>query len=66
MTQILSEKPQLAIVQLDKNPERTVLIENLSTDTWKVGQRYRIFADAYGVYNGMPRLVGRYTYPPNN
>lgn len=66
VTQILSEKPQLAIVQLDKNPERTVLIENLSTDTWEVGQRYRIFADAYGVYNGMPRLVGRYTYPPNN
>lgn len=66
VTQILSEKPQLALVQLDKNAERSVLIENMSTDTWEVGQRYRIFADAYGVYNGMPRLVGRYTYQPLN
>ena len=65
ITQILSEKPQLALMKLNSNYDRSVLIENLSTDTWVVGQSYRVFADAYGLYNGMPRLVGRYTYEPN-
>lgn len=66
VTQVLSENPQLALVQLDSNYDRSVLIENLSNDTWVVGQKYRIFADAYGLYNGMPRLIGRYTYAPLN
>ena len=43
---------------------RPVLLENMSSDTWVVGESYRVYADAYGVYNGMPRLVGRYTYAP--
>lgn len=64
--EIISHKPQLAI--MDTNPsadvEQLVLLENLSSDTWEVGQSYRVYGDAYGVYNGMPRLVGRYTYPP--
>ncbi len=64
--EILSTKPQLGVMQLDKDPTRTVLLENLSNDEYVVGQRYRVFGDAYGVYNGMPRLVGRYTYPPRN
>lgn len=65
VTQILSEKPQLALIQLKSNYNRSILVENLSNDTWAVGQSYRVFADAYGMYNGMPRLVGRYTYPPD-
>lgn len=65
ITQIISEKPQLALMKLNSNYDRSVLIENLSNDTWVVGQSYRVFADAYGLYNGMPRLVGRYTYEPN-
>lgn len=64
ITSILSTKPQLAIMTLDDNPSRTVLLENLSNDTYVLGQRYRVFGDAYGMYDGMPRLVGRYTYPP--
>lgn len=36
----------------------------MSSDTWVVGERYRVYADAYGVYDGKPRLVGRYTYDP--
>lgn len=65
ITQIMAERPQLAIMKLDSAAEgRTVLIENQSTDTWKVGQRVRVYADAYGLYNGMPRLIARYTYPP--
>lgn len=63
ITQIMAERPQLAIMTLDsKTPGRTVLVENQSTDNWKVGQRMRVFADAYGLYNGMPRLIARYTY----
>jgi len=66
IVQIVSHKPQLAIMDTDPSPEseRLVMLENMSSDTWEVGKRYRVFADAYGVYNSMPRLVGRYTYPP--
>ena len=39
-----------------------MLIENLSNDTWKVGNKGRVYADAFGTYDGMPRLVVRYTY----
>ena len=62
VTQILSERPAMAIFSLKKNPERTVLITNYSSDTWVVGGKYRIFGDAYGLYNGAPWLSGRYTY----
>ncbi len=66
--EILSHKPQLAIMDTDPSPDvqQLVLLENLSSDTWEVGQSYRVYGDAYGLYNGMPRLVGRYTYPPLN
>lgn len=66
ITEILSTKPQLAIMALDKDPTKTVLLENLSNDDYEVGKRIRVYGDAYGVYNGMPRLVGRYTYLPND
>lgn len=62
--EILSTKPQLAVMALDRDPTKKVLLENLSNDEYKQGQRLRVYGDAYGVYNGMPRLVGRYTYLP--
>ena len=57
---------ELALMDTDESEsgERLVLLENMSSDTWVVGERYRIYADAYGVYDGKPRLVGRYTYDP--
>ncbi|MBR5232018.1 MAG: hypothetical protein IKW00_07210 [Clostridia bacterium] len=63
---ILSHRPQLAIMDTNPSPdvEQLVLLENLSSDTWEIGKSYRVYGDAYGVYSGMPRLVGRYTYPP--
>ena len=65
VTQIISDSPQLAILEMGtEESSRTALLENQSTDTWVIGQRYRIYADVYGLYNGMPRLVGRYTYAP--
>ena len=66
IVEILSTKPQLAVMALDKDPTKTVLLENLSNDEYVPGQRYRVYGDAYGIYNGIPRLVGRYTYPPND
>lgn len=67
VTEIISDSPQLAILEMGtEETSRKALLENQSTDTWVVGQRYRIYADVYGLYNGMPRLIGRYTYPPLN
>jgi len=68
ITEILSNKPQLALMDTDDSDtgERLVLLENMSGDTWVVGQRYRVYADAFGIYNGKPRLIGRYTYAPLN
>ena len=65
ITEILSTKPQLALMDTGtEGSERLVLLENLSTDTWEIGERYRVYADAYGIYDGKPRLVARYTYAP--
>ncbi|MBR5382694.1 MAG: hypothetical protein IK133_02635 [Clostridia bacterium] len=67
ITEILSSKPQLALMNTGtEDSERLVLLENMSTDTWEVGKRYRVYADAYGIYDGKPRLVARYTYPPRD
>ena len=60
--QILSEKPELAIMKLDSAQERTVLLRNYSNDKWEVGMVGRVFADAYGVYDGTPWLNCRYSY----
>jgi len=62
--EILSSKPQLALMDTGtEGSERLVLLENMSTDTWEIGESYRVYADAYGIYDGKPRLVVRYTYP---
>ncbi len=65
ITQILSERPAMAILSLKKNPDHTVMLTNYSNDTWEVGQSYRLFADAYGLYKGAPWLSCRYTYKSN-
>ena len=67
ITEILSSKPQLALMNTGtEDSERLVLLENMSRDTWEVGKRYRVYADAYGIYDGKPRLVARYTYAPRD
>lgn len=60
--EIKSDKPQMAVLKLDSNYDRTVLIRNYTNDTWKVGERYKIFADAFSTYDGAPWLNGRYSY----
>jgi hypothetical protein len=62
---IISETPQLAIMDTGKSgQEQLVLLENKSLDTWVLGEEYRIFADVSGMYDTMPRMMGRYTYLP--
>ena len=60
---VSEEKPQLAVMYCsDDGTTRPVLLENQTKTTWKVGEYYNIYCDAYGVYNGMPWLIARYTY----
>lgn len=63
ITQIISSKPQLAILNAgtEESPQN-VMLENSTKTTWVEGQKYQIFADAYGMYVDMPRLIARYTY----
>lgn len=75
ITEIISENPQLAIMTLDDNPSMTVMLENRSNDEYEVGKRYRVYGDAFSLYQyddpfsqykkiTCPWLIGRYTYPP--
>jgi hypothetical protein len=66
--EFLTESPQLAIFDASDgkvaSPLR-VLVENQSKTDWVIGQKYTIYAEAYGIYginNPMPRLLGRFTY----
>ncbi len=60
---IISTAPQLAIMNIGGGTvDKKVLIENSSKTTWAVGQTYRIYGEAYGLYDSMPRLTVRYTY----
>jgi len=61
--EIISERPQLAIMNTGLNEtEQLVMLENNSKTTWQVGTYYRIYGDAFGLYETMPRLNVRYTY----
>ncbi len=67
--EIVSDRPQLVIVDAGdgktSSPLR-VMLENQTKRTWELGKRYTIYADAYGMYNTIPRLVARYTYIPKD
>ena len=55
--------PQMAVMYCsDDGQTRPVLLENHTKTTWKVGEYYNIYCDAYSTYNGMPWLIARYTY----
>lgn len=60
---VSEQKPQLAVMYCsDDGQSRPVLLENQTKTTWKAGEYYNIYCDAYGIYNGMPWLIARYTY----
>lgn len=62
--EIISTRPQLAIFDVTDGSgnELLVLCENQTRTHWKLGERYWIFGDAYGMYGSIPRLIARYTY----
>lgn len=60
---IISTAPQMAIMNIGSESfEKLVMIENSSKTTWEVGETYKVFGEAYGLYDTMPRLTVRYTY----
>ena len=60
---IISTTPQMAVMNIGSDSfEKLVMLENSSKTTWTVGTKYKIFGDAYGLYDTMPRLTVRYTY----
>lgn len=60
---VSEESPQMAVMYCsDDGQSRPVLLENQTKTTWKVGEYYKIYCDAFSTYNGMPWLVARYTY----
>jgi len=59
----VSEKPQMVVINTSEDGRsQPVLVENYSRTKWVVGQYYRLYADAFSTYNGMPYLNARYTY----
>lgn len=62
-TEFVAISPQMGIMYCSEDGlSHPVVIENQTKTTWEKGKYYRIYADVYGTYNGMPWLVARYTY----
>lgn len=62
ITRIISNNPQMGVMELSDGSGRTLLFTNNTYDTWQEGSVYRIFGDAYGLYDGAPWLNARYSY----
>ncbi|MDO5325267.1 MAG: hypothetical protein Q4G00_00975 [Clostridia bacterium] len=62
ITSIIANNPQIAVLELSGSTPRSITLTNNTYDIWEVGSVYRIFGDAYGVYNGTPWLNARYSY----
>lgn len=61
--EILSNKPQLAIMDAGADgQEQLVLLQNETQTQWELGKTYRIYADVSGLYNEIPKMIARYTY----
>lgn len=59
----VSDKPQMVVINTSEDGKsQPVLLQNYTKTNWQVGSYYRIYADAYSTYNGMPWLNARYTY----
>ena len=62
---IETTKPQRAFMECTtENGTVTIYVENQTKTTWEEGVAYRLYADAYGMYDSKPWLVARYTYDP--
>ena len=56
-------EPQRAYMNVgtEESP-KMIYVENSSKTTWEAGTYYRLYADAYGMYDSVPWLIARYTY----
>ncbi len=62
---IETTRPQRAFMECSNAAGTvTVYVENQTKTTWVVGQSYKLFGDAYGMYSQVPWLIVRYTYDP--
>ncbi|MBQ8082015.1 MAG: hypothetical protein IJ240_08990, partial [Clostridia bacterium] len=62
--EVMSDSPQRALMETGTELEsRIVMLDNMTNDTWAVGDTLRVYGDAFGAYDGKPWLVGRYSYP---
>ena len=63
ITAIDTTKPQRAFMNCGTEESPIMIyVENSSRTTWVEGEWYRLYADAYGMYDSKPWLVVRYTY----
>ena len=59
----ISDKPQMVVINTsDDGKSQPVVVQNHTKTKWEVGKYYRLYADAFSTYNGMPWLNARYTY----
>ncbi len=63
VTEIDTTKPQRAYMNIGTEESPLMIyIENSSKMSWTEGKYYRVYADAYGMYDSIPWLIVRYTY----
>ena len=63
LTSIETTKPQRAFMNVGTEESPLMIyVENSSRTTWEEGVSYRLYGDAYGMYDSKPWLVVRYTY----
>jgi len=63
ITRIDTTKPQRAYMNIGTEESPLMIyVENSSKTTWEEGKYYRLYADAYGMYDSLPWLITRYTY----
>ena len=67
ITSIETTKPQRAFMNVgtEESP-LMVFVENSSKTQWEEGKSYRLYGDAFGMYQSAPWLVVRYTYGLND
>ena len=63
ITSIETTKPQRAFMNVGTEESPLLIyVENSSRTEWVEGENYRLYGDAYGMYDSKPWLIVRYTY----
>lgn len=63
ITALDTTKPQRAYMNIGtEDSPLLIYVENSTRTTWEANKYYRLYADAYGMYDSIPWLIARYTY----